>query len=82
LACGYFVATFPKESEANFKELLDLWITHLSDNIYSVRHHSAVALSAVYKKAEMYQETLMERFKDHIKTHILKAKTDQKESSK
>jgi hypothetical protein len=81
LACGYFVGTFPKESEENFEELLKLWIAHLSDNIYSVRHHSAVALSTVFKQAEMYQEVLMGSFTEFIKSSILKAKTDQKESS-
>ena len=56
-------------------------MNHLSDNIGSVRHHSAMSLAEVYKKAEMYQDVLMERFKEHVKTHILKAKTDQKATS-
>jgi hypothetical protein len=35
----------------------------------------------VYNKAEMYSEILMQRFKEHIKANLLKAKTDQKASS-
>jgi len=41
IACGHFVATFPEESASVFPELLHLWVEHLSDNIQSVRHHSA-----------------------------------------
>ena len=41
LACAHFVATFPEESENVFPELLELWFNHLSDNIQSVREHSA-----------------------------------------
>ena len=81
VACGFFVATFPEESEAQFAELCDIWFAHLSDNIFSVRHHSALALATVYNKASMYSDKLMERFKEHIKANLLKAKTDQKPSS-
>jgi hypothetical protein len=56
-------------------------MNHLSDNIFSVRHHSAIALAEVYKNAEMYQDALMERFRKHVKSSILKAKTEQKETS-
>jgi len=76
VACGFFVATFPEESQPMFDELSTIWFAHLSDNIFSVRHHSALALATIYKKAPMYQETLMERFTAHIKENIMKAKTD------
>lgn len=33
LACAHFVATFPAESESVFPELLELWFSHLCDNI-------------------------------------------------
>jgi hypothetical protein len=41
IACAHFVATFPEESQEMFKELKPMWIAHLSDNINSVRDHSA-----------------------------------------
>ena len=81
VACGFFVATFPKESESMFAELVEIWFAHLSDNIFSVRHHSAFALASIFKQAPMYQEILMERFTSHISTNIMKAKTDQQAAS-
>jgi hypothetical protein len=44
VACGTFVATFPEEAKPKYDELVQIWFAHLSDNIYSVRHHSADAL--------------------------------------
>jgi len=82
VACGFFVATFPEESQPMFDELSTIWFAHLSDNIFSVRHHSALALATIYKKAPMYQDTLMERFTAHIQENIMKAKTDQQNVSK
>ena len=54
IACGHFVATFPDESQTVFPELLHLWIEHLSDNIQSVRHHSAQSIATVMPT--MYKE--------------------------
>lgn len=45
IACGAFVATFPEESQPKYEELCKIWIDHLSDNIFSVRMHSAAALA-------------------------------------
>ena len=81
IACGSFVATFPEESEPKFEELCQLWIAHLSDNIFSVRQNSAVALAKVYEGASMYRPILFERFEKYIREHIYKAKTDQAEKS-
>ena len=47
LACGHFVATFPEESQPVFEELCQLWLDHLSDNIQSVRLHSAQSIAQV-----------------------------------
>jgi len=58
-----------------------LWIAHLSDNIFSVRQNSAVALARVYEGASMYRPILFERFEKYIREHIYKAKTDQAEKS-
>lgn len=46
-ACAEFVVAFPEESHELLNELLDLWVKHLSDNINSVREHSAMALIRV-----------------------------------
>lgn len=81
IACGSFVAVFPSESQESFEELCSLWIAHLSDNIFSVRHNSALALATVYEGAEIYRATLLERLSAYIKEHIYKAKTDQAEKS-
>ena len=59
MACGSFVATFPEESEAKYEELRSLWITHLSDNIYTVRLNSAKALCNIYVHAAKYREDLL-----------------------
>lgn len=74
IACGHFVAAFPKESQVKFDELSKLWFAHLSDNINSVREHSAMALISVMKSA--YQEEILQMSKDHVKANIKKAKTD------
>lgn len=44
LACGRCVLAFPKESREILDKLYELWFSHLSDNIFSVREDSAVAL--------------------------------------
>lgn len=62
LACGSFVATFSEESKVKYEELCHLWIAHLSDNIFSVRHHSAVALTTVFKSAKEFQDDLFNKF--------------------
>ena len=66
IACGHFVATFPEESKTVFDELTTLWFGHLSDNIQSVREHSAQSIVEVLKGAEIYRETLTEKIKTTI----------------
>eukprot|EP00163_Fabomonas_tropica_P005317 TRINITY_DN14826_c0_g2_i1.p1 TRINITY_DN14826_c0_g2~~TRINITY_DN14826_c0_g2_i1.p1 ORF type:complete len:711 (-),score=131.78 TRINITY_DN14826_c0_g2_i1:100-2232(-) len=46
-ATGSFVQSFPEESRTNLEELYELWIAHLSDNIWSVRENAAFALGQV-----------------------------------
>ena len=48
IACGSFVAAFPEESQPKYEELCGIWIAHLSDNIFTVRQHSAQALAKVF----------------------------------
>eukprot|EP00831_Metopus_contortus_P055786 TRINITY_DN4733_c0_g2_i2.p1 TRINITY_DN4733_c0_g2~~TRINITY_DN4733_c0_g2_i2.p1 ORF type:complete len:514 (-),score=96.93 TRINITY_DN4733_c0_g2_i2:41-1417(-) len=53
VACGQFVLAFPEEAEEKYPELFKMWISHLSDNINSVRENSACALGnsiRAYKK--------------------------------
>ena len=74
IACGSFVAAFPAESQPKYAELCDIWIAHLSDNIFTVRQNSAAALAKVFRGAPQYREDLMQRFTVYVDEHILKAK--------
>ena len=58
VACAHFVRAFPQESEQRIEELFELWKQHLSDNIRSVRQHSAESLSLV---AEALGEKMLDR---------------------
>lgn len=59
-------------------ELLDLWFKHLSDNINSVREHSAMALGRV---VTVFEAETIPRVKEYLKANLMKAK-EQKEDSK
>ena len=72
IACGHFVATFPEESKTVFPELLHLWIAHLSDNIQSVRHHSAQSLATIMDT--LYKDELSTEIVSHVSENLLKAK--------
>ena len=80
IACGHFVATFPEESKPVFDELLHLWIEHLSDNIQSVREHSAQSIVEVMKHA--YKDELEAKITEHITENLMKAKEQKNESVK
>ena len=73
-ACGAFVATFPEESRPKYEELSALWISHLSDNIITVRQHSASALAKVFQGAAVYREDLFQKFTVYLDENLLKAK--------
>ena len=68
------MATFAEESKLKYAELCELWLAHLYDNIFSVRHHSALALCTVYQGSELFREDLMAKFSKHIDENLLKAK--------
>ena len=72
IACGHFVATFPEESGPVFDELCHLWFEHLSDNIQSVREHSAESIVVVMRHA--YKEELKVKVMEHITEHLMQAK--------
>ncbi len=74
VATGIFVASFSAESESQFNEISDLWIAHLSENIFSVRHHSAKAIATVFENAGMFREVLEIKITNHLNANILKAK--------
>ena len=80
IACGSFVAAFPEESQPKYEELLNLWIAHLSDNIFTVRQHSALALAKVYQGAKQYREDLFTKFSAYLDTNLLKAKEQKSQS--
>ncbi|CAI2359487.1 unnamed protein product [Moneuplotes crassus] len=80
ISCGKFVQRFPEESSNRKEELFALWIAHLSDNIASVREHSAMALMDAM---DAYEDEIVELIKSEIKENLMKAKNDQqKESTK
>jgi len=74
VATGIFVTSFAEESENQFNEISDLWIAHLSENIFSVRHHSAKAIATVFESAGMFREILENKITSHLNANILKAK--------
>lgn len=74
LACGSFVAAFPEESRPKYEELCALWVAHLSDNIFTVRQHSAQALAKVYEGASTYRDDLLQRFTAYLDENIMKVK--------
>ena len=74
IACGHFVSTFPEESAAVIDELTSLWFGHLSDNIQSVREHSAQSIIEVVKHADIYKEQLINKIKSTVIDDIMKAK--------
>lgn len=80
LACGHFVATFPEESQPVFDELCKLWFGHLSDNISSVREHSAMSIAEVMQNA--YKEELFAKAEEYISQNLMQAKEQGSESSK
>lgn len=77
-SCGKFVQRFPEESSARKEELFQLWIAHLSDNIASVREHSAMAL---VDAMDAYEEEVVALIKDELKNNLMKAKNDQQTES-
>lgn len=68
------MAAFPEESGPQYEELCKLWIAHLSDNIFTVRQHSALALAKVYQGAPCYREDLFNRFTTYLDANMNKAK--------
>ena len=69
IACGHFVSTFPEESKPVFDELCHLWFEHLSDNIQSVREHSAQSIVEVMKYA--YKEELLAKVSEYITKNLM-----------
>jgi hypothetical protein len=82
VACGFFVAAFPEESQTKYEELCGLWIAHLSDNIYSVRSNSARALAKVYQDADIFREDLYNKMSQYLSDNIMKAKEQSASSTK
>ncbi|KAH9503018.1 hypothetical protein Btru_072633 [Bulinus truncatus] len=49
IACGHFVLCFPEESKSSLPALFPLFFKNLQDNIPSVRHGAAVAITNIVK---------------------------------
>lgn len=78
ISCGSFVKAYPKESKVRLGELHDLWFAHLSDNINSVREHSAAAICDCLS---VFETETWEKIKTELDSNLLKAR-EQKEDSK
>jgi hypothetical protein len=78
ISCGKFVQRFPEESAGRKEELFQLWIAHCSDNIASVREHSAMALMDAM---DAYEDEVVTLIKAELKENLMKAKNDQSEES-
>ena len=67
LACGNFVACFPKECKVFLKELLELFFRNLEDGIPSVRQGGAVALGKV---VEVYGQEVLDSITMEIQQRL------------
>jgi hypothetical protein len=75
------VACFSEESKEELSELVELWIAHLSENIFSVRHHSAKAIATVFESASMFREELEKKITSHLNANILKIQLSLEETT-
>jgi len=82
IACSHFVATFPDECKETYPELKDLWLSHLSDNIQSVREHSSQSILQVLKSASIYHDDLKLSIEKHVEENLMQAKSQNSDSSK
>eukprot|EP01094_Clydonella_sp_ATCC50884_P017104 TRINITY_DN2918_c0_g1_i1.p1 TRINITY_DN2918_c0_g1~~TRINITY_DN2918_c0_g1_i1.p1 ORF type:complete len:832 (-),score=205.17 TRINITY_DN2918_c0_g1_i1:39-2534(-) len=76
-ASGRFVRSFPEESLACIDELYELWFAHLSDNIWSVREDSAIALGDVLYA---YKEKALDRIVAQLDILLPQAKEQPEDS--
>jgi hypothetical protein len=74
ISCGKFIQRFPEECKDRREELYDLWKAHLSDNIASVREHSAMA---IIDAMDAFEDEIVDLIKAELKENLMKAKTDQ-----
>jgi hypothetical protein len=77
VACGSFVKSFALESEPKKEELFKLWLAHLTDNINSVREHSAIAM---IDSITAFGEEAVEKLTGFLDENTTKAKEQAKES--
>jgi len=74
------VKAFPEEAESRSQELYHLWFAHLSDNINSVREHSAEAIVTAMEANEKYETEIFDLVKKEFDQSLMKVK-EQKEDS-
>ncbi|KAL4425118.1 hypothetical protein ABPG77_008223 [Micractinium sp. CCAP 211/92] len=79
LACGRCVTAFPEESREVLKELYSLWFAHLSDNIFSVREDTAVALGNAVRA---YGDEATARIVAVLRDTVLEARDQPADSQK
>eukprot|EP01130_Rhizamoeba_saxonica_P008163 TRINITY_DN3297_c1_g1_i1.p1 TRINITY_DN3297_c1_g1~~TRINITY_DN3297_c1_g1_i1.p1 ORF type:complete len:644 (-),score=136.08 TRINITY_DN3297_c1_g1_i1:20-1951(-) len=71
IASGEFIIYYPEESKEKLEIFYDLWFHHLSDNIWSVRETTALALGNVMRA---YKEPAVDIICDKIRELLPKAK--------
>ena len=75
-----FVCEFAdKVNKKDMDELYHLWFEHLSDNIASVREHSANSIGKVMR---VFGKECMERVTAHLDIYLIKVKEQPSDSKK
>jgi len=75
-ACADFVSVFPNESSERLPELKELWTRHLSDNINSVRDHSAFSIKKALVAYKDSSWNFIEEVKVYLKSNLSKAREE------
>mmetsp|Transcript_21132 Transcript_21132/g.39038 ORF Transcript_21132/g.39038 Transcript_21132/m.39038 type:complete len:610 (+) Transcript_21132:94-1923(+) len=74
LACAEFVTIFSNEAIQTLPELKNLWIAHLSDNITSVREHSAYAVCKAIKVYQSGPDDFLSEVKAYLEANLYRAR--------
>jgi hypothetical protein len=73
LACGEFVQVMQAEAAGSLPELKRLWLAHLSDNINSVRAHSAYSIIKAAKAYQGRPEAFLGEILAYLDANLFKA---------
>jgi len=73
-SCSGFITSYPNEALVHFEELKELFISHLSDNIQSVRENTAVAVANVAKVYSGTENDILGDLEKWLNDNIEKAR--------